>query len=116
MNLPERKRQNGVYWVKRKDIHLWIMASYEFGWWKLFGIEDNYNDDQIILTKYILSLNNKNEVYIDKNKYFFHVGCKPLQQITVPNSNVCFVHAAFNGLMDKFLLEHHNIDITMKDK
>jgi len=79
-------------------------------------LEDNYNDDQIILTKYILSLNNKNEVYIDKNKYFFHVGCKPLQQITVPNSNVCFVHAAFNGLMDKFLLEHHNIDITMKDK
>jgi hypothetical protein len=79
--------------------------------------KDNYNDDQIILTKYALSLNNKNEVYIDANKEFFHVvGTKPLQQITIPNSNVCFVHAALNGLMDKFLLQHHNIHISMKDK
>ena len=39
-----------------------------------------------------------------------------LQQITIPNSNVCFVHAAMNGLMDNYLLEHHNINIEMKDK
>jgi hypothetical protein len=60
MNLPERKRQNGVYWVKRKDIHLWIMASYEFGWWKLFGIEHNYNDED----------------FEDINEDMYHIGHK----------------------------------------
>lgn len=58
MNLPERKRQNGIYWVKRKDIHLWIMASYEFGWWKLFGIERDYYDED----------------FEDINEYMIHSG------------------------------------------
>ena len=81
-----------------------------------YYLENNHNDDQVIITNYALALNNKNEVYIDKNKKFFHVDCNPLQQITIPNSNVCFVHSTMNGLMDKFLLEHHNIHINMKDK
>ena len=79
-------------------------------------LKNNNNDDQIILTKYALELNNKNKVFIDKNKYFFHVSSKQLQQITIPNSKVYFVHAAMNGLMDRFLLEHHNINISMKNK
>lgn len=79
-------------------------------------LEKNNNDDQIILTNYANALTNKNEIYIDKNKYFFHVNSNQLQQITVPNSDVCFVHAALNGLMDDFLLQHHNIRITEKDK
>ena len=79
-------------------------------------LEKNHNDDQIILTKYTLKLNNKNKVYIDKKNNFFYVNSEMLQQITIPNSNVCFVHAAMNGLMDNYLLEHHNINIEMKDK
>ena len=79
-------------------------------------LENNNNDDQIILTKYVLQLNDKNKFYIDKKKHFFHVSSKQLQQITIPNSDICFVHATMNGLMDHFLLKHHNVNISMKDK
>lgn len=79
-------------------------------------LENNHNDDQVILTDYALQLNNKNKIYIDKKKIFFHVSSALLQNITIPNSDVCFVHAAYNGLMDDFLQEHHNIHLNMKEK
>ena len=79
-------------------------------------LENNHNDDQIILTDYASQLNNKNEIHIDEKKQFFHVSSKSLQNITIPNSDVCFVHAAYNGLMDHFLQEHHNIHLNMKEK
>jgi len=70
-------------------------------------------DDQLELTKY--SDNNQNDIYIDKDKFFFNVKTKPLFQIK-NNHDTCFLHANVNGQLEDFLLEEHNIIVPLDIK
>ena len=74
----------------------------------------SFKTDQIELTNYI----NQNNQYffIDKKKQFFNVATYPLQQIKNNNKTASFIHANANGLLENFLLEHHNIIVNPIDK
>lgn len=74
---------------------------------------DEILDDQIEFTKYIKQ---KGGVFIDKKCNFFNVISKPLLQIKNTNKKCCFIHAPANGLLDDFLLEHHNIRVNLIDR
>jgi hypothetical protein len=74
----------------------------------------NKYDDQVELTKYIKK--NKEDFCIDKEYNFFNVITTPLKQITNNKPNVSFVHANSNGMLEKFLLENHNINVNKTDK
>jgi hypothetical protein len=66
------------------------------------------NDDQIELIKY--TKNNPNDIFIDIDNNFFLTKSTPLQQVNLEDNIECsFIHANGNGLLEDFLLEHHNI-------
>ena len=69
----------------------------------------NICDDQVELIKY--AQNNPNDIFIDDDADFFFTKSTPLQQLKlVDNAKCSFIHANGNGLLEDFLLEHHNIN------
>lgn len=70
------------------------------------------SDDQIELTKYVNL--NRNHCHIDKEKAFFNVFTNPLTQVNSRDidTSCSFIHAAGNGLLEDFLVEHHKLEIS----
>ena len=70
-------------------------------------------DDQIEFTNY--ANNNIDDIYIDDNRHFFNVETTPLYQVK-NKFDSCFLHANFNGQLEDFLLEEHNIIVPLNIK
>jgi hypothetical protein len=75
-------------------------------------MNETFKDDQIEITKY--ANKHQEQVFIDTERIFFLVKTNILQQVLLSNYKSSFIHANSNGLLEDFLMEHHNIFINSK--
>lgn len=71
----------------------------------------NVEDDQVELIEY--AQKNPHHIHADTEQQFFRPGWNVfMQQFNLDGNTTCsFIHANGNGLLDDFLLEHHNINV-----